>query len=191
MYQDFSFNIDPNENIKRIWRRTDYTYEDYILEINKYIDTHLYKNKILLNIYPINNNYYILENFIKELSKDDYKWNWLKNNLFDTGYDTILKKDIMNKTIKYKNLPHIKLLFNNKNQKLFELKSFIDEFELEYLIKLIKSKNLEDDIIKICGTKNKEEQEYYRFIFKNIEFTFINYQSDIDKIKLDTFLNIN
>jgi hypothetical protein len=191
MYQDFSFNIDPNENIKRIWRRTDYTYEDYILEINKYIDTHLYKNKILLNIYPINNNYYILENFIKELSKDDYKWNWLKNNLFDTGYDTILKKDIMNKTIKYKNLPHIKLLFNNKNQKLFELKSFIDEFELEYLIKLIKSKNLEDDIIKICGTKNKEEQEYYRFIFKNIDFTFINYQSDIDKIKLDTFLNIN
>jgi predicted aspartyl protease len=150
---------------------------------NLYIDKTDLVEKLMFNIYPINNNYYILENFIKELSKDDYKWNWLKNNLFDTGYNTILKKDIMNKTIKYKNLPHIKLLFHNKNQKLFELKSFIAEFELEYLIQLIKSKNLEDDIIKLCGTKNKEEQEYYRFIFKNIEFTFINYQSDIDRLK--------
>ena len=164
---------------------------NYYIEIrgskhsNLYIDKKDLVEKLIFNIYPINNNYYILEDFIKELSKDDYKWNWLKNNLFDTGYNTILKNDIMNKTIKYKNLPHIKLLFNNTNQKLFELKSFIDEYELEYLIELIKSKNLEEDIIKICGTKNKEEQNYYRFIFKNIEFKFINYQSDIDRLKDD------
>lgn len=71
-------------------------------------------SKLIFDIYIINNNYYILESFIKDLSKDNYKWNWLKNNLFDTGYDTILKKDIIDKTIKYKNLPNIKLLFNKK-----------------------------------------------------------------------------
>lgn len=171
---------------------------NYYIEIlgskhsNLYFDeiSNLY-SKLIFDIYTINNNYYILESFIKELSKDDYKWNWLKNNLFDTGRDTILKKDIINKTIKYKNLPNIKLLFNDKNQKLFELKLFIDEFELEYLIELIKSKNLEDDIIKICGTKNKEEQEYYKFIFKNIKFNFINYISDIDKLKQDYESKIN
>jgi hypothetical protein len=141
------------------------------------------KNKLIFNIYIINNKYYILEDFIKELSKDNNKWNYIKKYIFDSGYDTILKKDIIDKTIKYKNLPNIKLLFNNKNQKLFELKLFIDEFELEYLIELIKSKNLEDDIIKLCGTKNKEEQNYYKYIFLNIHFNFINYQSDIEKLK--------
>lgn len=170
---------------------------DYYIEIRGmqhsklYIDSKDLYCKLRFNIYTKNNNYYILESFIKELSKDDYKWNWLKNNLFDRGYDTILKKDIIDKTIKYKNLPNIKLLFNNKNQKLFELKSFIDEFELEYLIELIKSNNFENDVIKICGTKNKEEQEYYKFIFKNIEFNFINYISDIDKLKQEYELKIN
>ena len=140
-------------------------------------------SKLLIDIYNINNNYYILESLIQDLSKDDYKWNWLKNNLFDKGYDTILKNDIKNKTIKYKKLSNIKLTINNKNEKLFELNSFIDKFELQYLVKLYKSNNFEEDLIKICGTKNKIQQDYYRFIFKNIQFNFIEYKSDIDKIK--------
>ena len=49
-------------------------------------------SKLIIDIYNINNNYYILKTFIQDLAKDDYKWNWLKNNLFDKGYDTILKK---------------------------------------------------------------------------------------------------
>jgi hypothetical protein len=131
-------------------------------------------SKLIIDIYNINNNYYILKTFIQDLAKDDYKWNWLKNNLFDKGYDTILKNDIQNKTIKYKNLSNINITINNKSQKLFELNSFIDKFELQYLLKLYKSNNFEEDLIKICGTKNKIQQNYYKFIFKNIGFNLIS-----------------
>ena len=131
-------------------------------------------SKLIIDIYNINNNYYILKTFIQDLVKDDYKWNWLKNNLFDKGYDTILKNDIQNKTIKYKNLSNINITINNKSQKLFELNSFIDKFELQYLLKLYKSNNFEEDLIKICGTKNEIQQNYYKFIFKNIGFNLIS-----------------
>jgi hypothetical protein len=49
---------------------------NYYIEIrgskhsNLYIDKTDLVEKLMFNIYPINNNYYILENFIKELSNN-------------------------------------------------------------------------------------------------------------------------
>jgi hypothetical protein len=185
MYQDFSFNIDPNENIKRTWRRTDYTYEDYILEINKYIDTHLYKNKILLNIYIVNNGFYIsdlyLQTIINKYSSKIPIYSWLSKYLFK---DTQIKSDyIKNFTKEYLKLESKYIQFNNEIIKIINLNNFIDTDELKILYNLYITNDFNDDLIKLCGTKNKQEQEYYRFIFKNIEFKFVNYQSDINKLK--------
>jgi len=185
MYQDFSFNIDPNEKIKRTWRRTDYTYEDYILEINKYIDTHLYKNKILLNIYIVNNGFYIsdlyLQTIINKYSSKIPIYSWLSKYLFK---DTQIKSDyIKNFTKEYLKLESKYIQFNNEIIKIINLNNFIDTDELKILYNLYITNDFNDDLIKLCGTKNKQEQEYYRFIFKNIEFKFVNYQSDINKLK--------
>jgi len=188
MYQDFSFNNDPNGNIKRNWRRTDYTYEDYILEKNKYIDTYLYKNKILLNIYIVNNGFYISDLYLQNIidNKISYHipiYSWLSKYLFK---DTQIKSDyIKNFTKEYLKLESKYIQFNNEIIKIINLNSFIDNDELKILYNLYITNDFNNDLIKLCGTKNKQEQEYYRFIFKNIEFKFINYQSDIDRLKED------
>jgi hypothetical protein len=178
MYQDFSFNIDPNGNIKRNWRRTDYTYEDYILEKNKYIDTYLYKNKILLNIYIVNNGFYISDLYLQNIidNKISYQipiYSWLSKYLFK---DTQIKSDyIKNFTKEYLKLESKYIQFNNEIIKIINLNNFIDNDELKILYNLYITNDFNNDLIKLCGTKNKQEQEYYRFIFKNIEFKFVNY----------------
>ena len=186
MYQDFLFNIDSNGNIKRNWRRTDYTYEDYILEKNKYIDTYLYKNKILLNIYIVNNGFYISDLYLQNIIDNKFSsqipiYSWLSKYLFD---NTIIKLDyIKNCTKEYLKLESKYIQFNNEIIKIININNFIDNDKLTILYNLYITNDFEDDLIKLCGIKNKQEKEYYRFIFKNIEFKFINYKSDIDRLK--------
>jgi hypothetical protein len=187
MYQDFVFNIDPNanENIKRNWTRTDYTYEEYIFEKNEYITNKILDNKILLNIYMINNEYYILDSYLQSIAKKRYNiriWDWLYNNLFNKF--NVIKSECINLfKPEYLKLDYNYIQYNNEILKVINFTNFIKKSELEILYSLTKTNNLNSEIIKICGTKNKEEQEYYKFIFKNIKFNFINYKSDIDKLK--------
>jgi hypothetical protein len=189
--KDFIFNIDPNGNIKRIYKNTEH-YKKYILDINNYINANLYKDKILLNIYIINNEFYISDLYLQSIV--NYKFHqipictWLYKYLFD---NIIQQDDIRLLTKEYLKLEYKYIQSNNEIIKIINLKNFIHIDELNILYKLSITSDLNSEIINICGLRNKEQQKYYTFIFKNIHFNFINYISDIEQLKqiYDTQIN--
>lgn len=183
--QDFTFNIDPNGNIKKNWTRTDYTYEEFSLKLNKYIEEIMYNNKILLNIFIIKDKFYISETYLQTIVKDTVYsripiYKWFSRYLFT---NEIKYEDIKNFTKEYLKLEYKYIQYNNEIIKVINFNNFIENEELKIIYDLTKTSDFNSKIIEICGLKNKQEQEYYNFIFKNIHFNFINYISDIDKLK--------
>lgn len=197
--QDFVYSLHHLENIKRSWVNNDVrvskkfgcnTYEDYEKNINNYIYKHILDKKIILHIYKIENVFYISDEYLVEIcTKYVFSgitipiYNWLSKYLFK---DSIIKSDyIKNCTKEYLNLPYKYIQYNNEISKVIKLNNFIDNDELNILYNLSNTDEFENEIIKICGTKNQTEQEHYQFIFKNVHFNFINYISDIDRLKLE------
>jgi hypothetical protein len=189
--QDFRFNIDPNGNIKRNYKNTE-RYKKYILDINNYINANLYEDKILLNIYIINNEFYISDLYLQSIV--NYKFHqipictWLYKYLFD---NIIQQDDIRSFTKEYLKLEYKYIQSNNEIIKVINLKNFIHIDESNILYKLSISNDLNSEIINICGLRNKIQQKYYNFIFKNIHFNFINYISDIEQLKQIYDIQIN
>ena len=106
--QDFTINIDPNGNIKRNWTRTDYTYEEFSLKLNKYIEEIMYNNKILLNIFIIKDKFYISETYLQTIVKDTVYsripiYKWFSRYLFT---NEIKYEDIKNFTKEYLKLEY-------------------------------------------------------------------------------------
>ena len=198
--QDFNENLtglkNINNNLKRSWVNNDVrfskfhgcnTYEEYEKNINNYINKHILDKKILLHIYKIEDDFYILNEYLNEIcTRYNLKipiYNWFSKYLFK---DSIIKSDyIKNCTKEFSNLPYKYIQYNNEISKVIKLNNFIDNDELHILYNLSNTDEFENEIIKICGTKNKIEQEHYQFIFKNVHFNFINYISDIDRLKLE------
>ena len=189
---DFTINLYHLDNIKRGWGNKEYTYIEYENEVNNYIKKYTVDNKIKFKIYTIKSDYYLSYNYIKKIINSKFRGGnvsipilrFLDNYLFTNDSITITSnfeqlKSQLKSQLKYKKY----IQFNNKIIKVFKLNNLIDKKELNILHKLYKSNNFKEDLIKICGTKNIEEQEYYRFIFKNIQFNFIEYKSDVDKVK--------
>lgn len=142
-------------------------------------------DKLKVEIFQINNNYYVSKNFINLLSYDKScfmeLYRYINKYLFALPNRELLKQNKIFLT------DSISINYNGFNIELWDINELNqysnNNFKLNILYKLFKSNNFEEDLIKICGTKNNEEQDYYRFIFKNIQFNFIEYKSDIDKIK--------
>ena len=194
--QDFVYSLHHLEHLKRSWIKYDVrvskkfgcdTYEDYAKNINNYIDKHILDKKIIFYIYKMENVFYISDEYLNEICTN-YSictnipiYNWLSKNLLN-----LPKIDFIgNKTKEFSNLPYKYIQYNNEISKVIKLNNFIDNDELHILYNLSNTDEFENEIIKICGTKNKIEQEHYQFIFKNVHFNFINYISDIDRLKLE------
>lgn len=184
--QDFTINLFHLNNIKRNCRNNN-TYEEYEKEINKFINKYTLDNKIKIKIYIIKDNFYISYNYIKKIINNKFTGN-IPILIFLTKY--LFTNDTFNRTFDFnqlkKELNYKYIQNNNKIIKVFNLTKLINKEELDTLYKFYLSKNnntFEEDIIKLCGIRNTDQQEYYKFIFKNIQFQFINYVSDIDKLK--------
>jgi hypothetical protein len=78
------------------------------------------------------------------------------------------------------NIKDLKSIYNSSISS--EIYNFLN-VDFQLIIDLMKSTNLNDDIIKFCGSYNYDLIEYCKFIFNNYDLLFINYQSDIDKLK--------
>jgi hypothetical protein len=94
----------------------------------------------------------------------------LLNDSISINYDGI--------NIKLWNIEELNI-FTNSNSTIYNCLNV--DFQL--IIDLLKSSNLNDDIIKFCGSYNYDLIEYCKFIFDNYELKLINYQSDIDNLK--------
>lgn len=185
--QDFTINLYHLDNIKRNWNNKKYTYIEYENKVNKYIKKHTLDNKIKFKIYTMKGKYYLSYNYIKDINTSKFSRGNIEIPILRFINKYLFTNEIFTRTLNFEQLKlqlkYKYIQFNNKIIKVFNLNNLMDKEELNILYKLFKSNNFEEDLIKICGTKNNEEQDYYRFIFKNIQFNFIEYKSDIDKIK--------
>lgn len=150
------------------------------------------KNKLKIEIFQINNNYYISKNFINLLTYEKSCFMELYKHI--NKYLFSLPKHDLLKQNKIKLNDSISINYNGINIKLWninELNYFINtnaiynllNIDFQLIIDLIKSTNLNDDIIKFCGSYNYDLIDYCKFIFNNYDLSIINYQSDIDKLK--------
>ena len=185
--QDFTINLYYLDNIKRNWNNKYHTYIEYENEVNKYIKKYTLDNKIKFKIYTIKGKYFLSYNYIKEINTSKFSRGNIEIPILRFINKYLFTNEIFTRTLNFEQLKlqlkYKYIQFNNKIIKVFNLNNLMDKEELNILYKLFKSNNFEEDLIKICGTKNNEEHDYYRFIFKNIQFNFIEYKSDIDKIK--------
>jgi hypothetical protein len=150
-------------------------------------------NKLIIEIFQFNNNYYISKNFIKLLTYEKSCFMGLYRHiikyLFPLPRHDLLKQNkiLLNDSISINydginielwNIEELNI-FTNSNGKFY---NFLN-VEFQLIIDLMKSTNLNDDIIKFCGSYNYDLIEYCQFIFNNYDLSIINYQSDIDKLK--------
>jgi hypothetical protein len=150
-------------------------------------------DKLKIEIFHINNNYYISKNFINLLTYEKSCFMELYRHiikyLFQLPRRDLLKQNkiLLNNSISI-NYDGINIelwdieelnIFTNSNGKIY---NFLN-VDFQLIIDLMKSTNLNDDILKFCGSYNYDLIEYCKFIFDNYDFEFVNYQSDINKLK--------
>lgn len=146
----------------------------------------LHNQKINLNIFIIDNKFYIKDQYFKDIinNKNTSYYSltpiylFLKKYLFNLPPENIFKLE----TIDYFRLNHQYIQFNNNIIKVIELHQFEQNITLNTLYKLFKNnlfninELVHDDIDLL---------DYYKFLNKNFNFNFINYISDIEKLKID------
>jgi hypothetical protein len=150
-------------------------------------------DKLKIEIFHINNNYYISKNFINLLTYEKSCFMELYRHIIVyliplPGRDLLKQNKILlndSISINYDGI-NIELwnieelnIFTNSNSTLYNCLNV--DFQL--IIDLMKSTNFNDDIIKFCGSYNYDLIEYCKFIFDNYELKLNNYSSDIDKLK--------
>ena len=148
-------------------------------------------DKLKIEIFQINNNYYISKNFINLLSYDKSCFMELYRHI--NKYLFALPKQELLKQNKILLTDSISINYNGFNIELWDINElnimnncfFYEKLNIDFqlIIDLKKSNNFEKDLIKLCGIKNIDQQDYCKFIFNNYDLELINYKSDIDKIK--------
>lgn len=176
-----------NNEIKELSMNSNNFYSKALIKYYKILE--LFENdKIKFPIFQIDNNYYISENYIKLINMQTnciIKINNIINKILPNLIQ--INNIIYNNTKEYNNLD-IKIIFqNNEILKIINLKEF--NFNDNIFIKLIKSKNFEEDVIKYCGAFNYNQIEYYRYIFKYFLFSINEYNFNLNSIN-DNIINI-
>lgn len=145
----------------------------YNYKLNIYLDflEFFNNNKIKCDFYFLNGEYYITIPFLCNLNinhpnKQDIIM--ILSNVFP-NLENILNNIINNK------INYITILINGVLINIINIKELYLYDTI--LFKLIKSKSFDIDIIKYCGVFNNDKQEYYKYLFKYIDFKIIIHNS--------------